>query len=186
MDKATTDRATLLIAAPSATVGFALAFNLGAFDVVFFDSIFAMWVLATTVLVASLISPTLPPRHWVGRILLLIPSGWLALSWLHDPAAEDEFERFVLGAGLVVTAIVFPFIAWILISAINPDFLALPNINKGVIVGAVLAFAIAGYLIGARNDVFLSCQDFKISGNDLPTNCVNEPGASSSLPRLQL
>ena len=62
-----TDRSTLLITVPSATIAFGVAFNLGAFDTVFFDAILAVWVTATIVLIASVISPTLPPRHWSGR-----------------------------------------------------------------------------------------------------------------------
>ena len=33
-------------------------------------------------------------------------------------------------------------------------------------------FIIIGFAFGARNDMFLDCEDFKISGNDLPSNCV--------------
>ena len=40
---------------------------------------------------------------------------------------------------------------------------------------AVLLFVLAGFGIGARNDVFLNCDDFKVSGNDLPANCISGP-----------
>ena len=44
-------------------MAFTLAFNLGAFGTVFFDAIFTAWVIATIVLVGSLVSK-LPPQTW--------------------------------------------------------------------------------------------------------------------------
>jgi hypothetical protein len=41
-----------------------------------------------------------------------------------------------------------------------------------VVMAAVGLFMIIGFVIGARNDMFLNCGDFKISGNDLPANCL--------------
>jgi hypothetical protein len=167
----TNERATLLILVPSASVGFALAFNLGAFGVVFFDRILAVWVMATIVLVASLVT-SLPPNGWLGRIVLLIPSVWLLLAFIDSPDREGSLDDGIFVATIAVTVICLPFIAWILISAINPEFLQLPRSSKTVIVVTVLVFAIAGWALGYRNNTFLTCDDFKISGNDLPASCV--------------
>jgi len=38
---------------------------------------------------------------------------------------------------------------------------------------------IAGFAIGARNDMFLNCGDVKISGNGLPANCLEVTTESS-------
>lgn len=167
-----TDRSTLLITVPSATIAFGVAFNLGAFDTVFFDAILAVWVTATIVLIASVISPTLPPRHWSGRLVLLIPTVWVVLAIISGPERDDAAARFLFAISLIVALVALPFIAWILISAINPYFLELPNRQRGAVVLAVLFFVVVGYLFGARNDVILTCDDFKVSGNDLPANCV--------------
>lgn len=172
----TAERATLLIAVPSASVAFTLAFNLGAFGTVFFDAIFTAWVIATIVLVGSLVSK-LPPRTWWGRFVLLVPSFWFVASWITDPGAEDAAASIIFGSTLFITVVCLPFIAWILISAINPEFLDLPNPNKAAIIAAVVAFAASGYFVGTRNDIFLDCGDFKVSGNDLPSNCVSVPEA---------
>lgn len=37
----------------------------------------------------------------------------------------------------------------------------------------VLVIALLGYGVGEFNGRFLSCNDFKVSGNDLPTNCAD-------------
>ena len=172
----TAERATLLIAVPSASVAFTLAFNLGAFGTVFFDAIFTAWVIATIVLVGSLVSK-LPPQTWWGRFVLFVPSLWFLASWIIDPGAEDAPAQILFAFTIFITAVCLPFIAWILISAINPEFLELPNSNKAAIVAAVVLFAACGYLVGARNDIFLDCGDFKVSGSDLPANCVSVPEA---------
>jgi hypothetical protein len=172
----TAERATLLIAVPSASVAFTLAFNLGAFGTVFFDAIFTAWVIATLVLVGSLVS-RLPPQSWWGRFVLFVPSLWFLASWIVDPAAEGGSARVIFALTIFITVVCLPLIAWILISAINPEFLELPNSNKAAIVAAVVLFAASGYFVGARNDIFLDCGDFKVSGNDLPSNCVSVPAA---------
>ncbi|MGB7861258.1 MAG: hypothetical protein WBM90_12235 [Acidimicrobiia bacterium] len=169
------DRATLLIVVPAATVAFALAFNFGAFGVIFFDRILAVWVMATIVLIASLIG-RLPPRSWWGRVILLLPSAWVVLAFLDSPADGERLDESVFVVAIVVTLLTLPFIAWVLISAINPEFLNLSTRNKGAVVAAVVIFAAVGWGFGARNDAFLVCDDFKVSGNDLPANCVEADG----------
>ena len=96
-----------------------------------------------------------------------------------DPNGEDAASRAVLGFSITVTVICLPLIAWILISAINPEFVDLPRPNRIAVLGAVISFALIGYALGARNDLFLTCKDFKVSGNDLPSNCTPEPAAAS-------
>ena len=173
MEGTSVERATLLILVPSASVGFALAFNLGAFGTVFFDRILAVWVMATIVLIASLVSD-LPPNNWLGRIVLLLPTGWLILAFIDAPDQGGLVDNSVFVITVLVTVVCLPFIAWILISAINEEFTLLPNRNKMIIVAGVLAFAMIGWALGFRHPSFLTCNDFKVSGNDQPANCVKE------------
>jgi hypothetical protein len=165
------DRAALLIAVPSASVAFMLAFNLGAFDTIFFDAVFSVWVVSTLVLVGSLVS-RLPPQHLGGRLILFVPSLWFFAAWVTDPADDDTASNVLFASTIFVTVVCLPFIAWMLISIINPEFVDLPGKNKLAVLGAVILFASIGYLVGVRNDVFLTCDEFKLSGNDLPDNCT--------------
>jgi hypothetical protein len=173
-----TERATLLITITAATVAFGLGSNLGAFDVIFFDALLTVWVIATIVLVGSFVT-SLPPRHVGGRLVLLLPSGWLLAALMSDPASEGLASRVLFALTIAVTVVCLPFIAWALISAINPEFIDLPRLNRIAVAGAVIAFALIGYGLGARNDLFLSCDDFKISGNDLPPNCTSGPDTAN-------
>jgi hypothetical protein len=165
------DRATLLITAGSATVAFTVGFNFGAFGVVFFAQLLTIWVIATIVLVASMVSD-LPPNTWPRRLVLLVPSLWIIAAWIDNTFAFNRDEQIVFALTVAVTLFVLPAVAWILITAINSDFTELPGRSKGIVIASVGLFIIIGFVFGARNDFFLNCDDFRISGNDLPANCV--------------
>jgi hypothetical protein len=174
VEPSATDRATLIIAVATATGAFAIGFNFGAFDVVFFDALQSIWVISSIVLVASFIT-NLRPKHWLGRLILLIPSVWVIMAWIADPAGEDATSDVLFTITLLLTLVTLPFIAWVLVSAINPDFLELPRPNRIAIITALVVFALVGFGMGRHNDLFLNCDDFKISGNDLPDNCTSGP-----------
>jgi hypothetical protein len=178
METSAADRASLLIAVAAAGGAFMIGFNFGAFDVVFFDALLSIWVVATIVFVASFLT-NLPPRDWLGRLILLIPSVWIVLAWIAGPSGSDAASDALYVFTIVLTLVTLPFIAWILVSVINPDFLVLPRPNRVAILAALVVFALAGFAMGARNDLFLNCDDFKISGNDLPANCVSGPNTAN-------
>jgi hypothetical protein len=165
------DRATLLIAAGASAVAFSIGFNYGAFDAIFFSDVFRVWVVATVVFVGSLISP-LPPHTWPRRLVLLVPTLWLLASWIDSNLDVANSDKIVTGVTFVVTFIALPFVGWFLVTAINTDFADLPRTHKGAVLGAIAVFLAVGALLGARNDAILTCEDFKVSGNDLPVNCV--------------
>jgi len=169
------DRATLLVTVGSATVAFMLGFNVGAFGIIFFDQLLLVWVIATIVLVASIISD-LPPNTWPRRLVLLLPTLWLLSAWVDSAQDVARGERIVFFLTLAVTVVALPFVAWILVTAINTDFAELPRGNKLLVIAAVGIAIVVGFGIGARNDFILNCDDFKISGNDLPANCIEVDG----------
>lgn len=172
MKATASDRATLLIIAGSAIVAFNVGFNLGAFGVVFFDQLLAVWVIASVVMVASIVSK-LPPRTWPRRLVLFIPTLWLIAAWIDNRYSFNSDERIVFALTVTVTIFVLPVVAWILITAVNADFAELPGRKKGIVIGITGLFLIIGLGFGARNDLLFNCGDFKISGNDLPANCIN-------------
>ena len=171
MDATPSDRATLLITAGSAGIAFTVGFNLGAFGVVFFDQLLTIWVVSTVLLVASF-SGHSPPHTWPRRLVLLVPSLWLVAAWIDNAISFDQQERIIFTMTVVVTMFVLPAVGWVLITAINTDFANLPGRSKGIVVATIGLFIVIGFALGARNDLFLNCGDFKISGNDRPANCA--------------
>ena len=168
------DRASVLIAVTASTVAFTVAFNYAAFDTVFFERVFAVWVAATIVLIASVLT-SVGPQTWPRRLPLLVPTLWLIFQTLWTTGAISVAENVVDWMALLVAVATLPFLAYVLVGAINPAFLHLPDRNKWAVIGAVVLFTIIGTGVGARNDFFLTCEDFKVSGNDLPTNCRTLP-----------
>ena len=177
LETSPSDRATLLITAGSASVAFTVGFNLGAFGVVFFDQLLVVWVVATIVFVGSLVS-SLPPTTWPRRLVLLVPTLWLIAAWVDNAYAFDRAERIAFALTVMVTMFVLPAVAWILITVINTDFAELPGRKKGIVIAAVALAMIMGFGFGTGNDLFLDCQDFKVSGSDLPENCLNTDSAT--------
>lgn len=178
MEAGANDRAALLITVGAGSIAFTLGFNAGAFNTIFFDVYLGIWVLATAVLVGSLVSK-LPPQFWWGRVLLLLPSAWIVVAWLSDPAGDENGE-VLFGLTIVAAVVCLPFIVWVLAAAINPEFVNLPRMTRALVIAGVLLFALVGFGMGARNDLFLNCDDFKVSGNDLPANCVQVADSAAS------
>jgi hypothetical protein len=165
------NRATLLITAGSAGIAFSVGFNLGAFGVVFFDQLLTIWVVATVILVFSIVGDT-PPHTWPRRLVLLVPSLWLVAAWIDNAFTFENEERVIFALTVIVTMFILPAVGWILITVINTDFAHLPGRSKGIVIATIGLFIVIGFGLGARNDLFLNCGDFKISGNDRPANCL--------------
>lgn len=152
------------------------AFTLGAWGDFFFDQMLTIWAAATGAFIVVLIQPRGKPR--VGRAFaLLIPSVWLGLSFLvADADPEDPVAGLVTVLGVVVGILAVPATIWVLARMIWPEFaedITWPR--RLVIIGAVLAIAVASFLLGANQSKFLTCDDFAVSGNSNPPGCVPAP-----------
>jgi hypothetical protein len=174
MGGSTIERATLLVVVGSASIAFMVGFNLGAFNVVFFGQLLIVWVIATIVLVASIVSD-LPPDTWPRRLILVLPSLWMLARWLENAQPISSGEQIVFALTVVVTVVALPFQAWILVTAINTDFADLPRGNKVVVIVAVAVTFVVGLGLGYRNDTILTCDDFESAGSVLPENCIQVP-----------
>lgn len=180
------DRATVLIAVTTSSVAFIVAFNFGAFDTVFFNRISTVWVISTVVLVASFVT-SVGPKTWTGRLALLLPTLWIALQSLTVTGLVSIDDNVINWFAAAVTGVALPFLAYALVGAVNPAYIDLPQRNKRAIIISVLVFAGIGAVMGVRNDLFLTCEDFEVSGNDQPVNCRKAPGeASTESPSLGL
>jgi hypothetical protein len=65
-----------------------------------------------------------------------------------------------------------PYALYLVIEIINPQILTLQGWGPKLgLVAAAGFFLAAGYGAGVRNDLFMTCHDFEISGDTPPSNC---------------
>lgn len=167
-------------AAGLATVTLALlvwpiGFNLGAYGVVFYADIFAIVVATSaTLVVAMLLAPPGQRPPWYITVALAAPAGWLiAAVTLFDSVSEAARSPGLGAIGLGVVVISLPVIMRTLLRLFNPELSGPRSLRVRVgTVAIILGAALAGFVVGANNDAFLFCEDFKVAGADLPPNCT--------------
>lgn len=155
-----------------------IAFNLGAYGVVFYEDIFLFVVVATAGLAVSLLaSPKTGGQRWYVNVALVAPLVWFALAATFTDSTADAATNPILGPLALATAIVsLPAALRLMIEMFVPGFRSYES--RRLLVGGLvvlIGMAGAGYLVGANNDFFLTCADFKVAGSDEPENC--DPGS---------
>ena len=111
---------------------------------------------------------------WFVRLSLAAPALWLALSvTFFDSTAEAASDPYFGTIGLFIVAVSIPTLLKLLIGLFAPDLTSLRDSHLlGVVIAVVIVVASAGYAVGANNDAFLICDDFKVAGADQPANCA--------------
>ncbi len=168
-------RTFILASVVGASTVWDIAFNLGVYDTIFFEKIFFLWSASLAVFLASL---ALPDKYsqirWWGRLILIAPTLWVGLALIDNPTSEPtSLDSAMLLLGLGLYAVCLPYTLYFVGRITNPEFFELHNRRLlGALVGIVFIIGILGFFVGQRNDLFLSCDDFKVSGNDIPANCT--------------
>jgi hypothetical protein len=151
-----------------------IAFNLGAYGAVFYNDIFRFVVTATVGLAIALVtSPYEGHKRWVTRAALASPAAWLAVSvLLFDSTAAAASDPVFGVVGLAVALVSIPTVLKLLIDLFVADLTSLEDTRMLMFAIALVALvAVAGFAVGANNDAFLTCDDFKVAGADQPSNC---------------
>ncbi len=157
-----------------------LAFNLGAFDTIFFDKMFSVWVICTVLLLTQIVLPkTYRKLTILGALALFAPSFWVILQYLDVmPGFSIEVSELLYLLSFILTIICLPYTVYLVMSFLQEEVVALRPRRLMVWLFVITAsIGLVGYFVDANNDIFLFCEDFKVSGNDLPTNCYANPQA---------
>lgn len=160
-----------------AAVGVALAswefgFNLAAFETIFFEHLFAVWVASSAVLIACCMLPSeRRPLGWLGMLALFSPTLWV-ISLIASYANNGDWAwlSFLIGSG--VALICLPYVGYVLIAVMQTDAQRLNQ--KRHLLGLVLIATLsggAGFVVGGQHYFLLTCEDFKRSGSFVPENC---------------
>ena len=171
-------RAFMLSSIAISTSVFSIAFFYGVFGTIFFENLFYVWVASTVAMAASLFVPPvdgLPALvSWRGRVVLLLPTALMVWLFLSDnPSLDLEAAGwFEWALAFIIVGLSLPYLLLVLIIVAIPDVeqLRQPKL-KAAILGICLATVVAGYFIGTHHFHFITCHDFEISGNSVPSNC---------------
>lgn len=160
----------IALAYPMGSAGF----ELGAFGQLFYVRKLTAWAMVTGALVALTLLPRsmAPVSRW-HLVVLAIPSVWLFLATVLRTYTGGTIEHPVLFSfGLLTYLVCLPYAVILVVEIVNPDLLNLEGWQPkaGLVLIAGL-FVSLGYLGGARNDLFLSCEEFIIAGDEPPPNC---------------
>ena len=149
------------------------AFTLGAWGVLFFDTLMTLWVASTAAFVFVLVERRpVGARLWRAFVLLL-PSVWLIFSF-NDIDTTDVFAFIATVLALLVVLIASPLTVWVLARIMWPDFGENSTTRqRWLIVGVVVGIGVVAFLLGVNQDRFLTCEEFTISGNSEPPGCVH-------------
>lgn len=153
-------------------IGWWPAFTLGAYGAIFFEQLYTLWAAATTVFLAAVV--VLRRRAWrrPALLTLLLPSLWLALTWVLPAGSSGLLADVVFWLGVSVTLVGVPVMAGIMIALLLPGASQLRGRQGMIALGVVVAVMGMAWLLGDQHPRLMTCQDFAISGNSLPPGCA--------------
>ena len=152
------------------------AFTLGVWDEIFFDDILTLWAASTAAFVFVLVERRPVGIRLLRAFVLLLPTVWLVLNFFFVDETTDLAILLVDVFALLAVLLGIPFTLWVLVGVVWPDFAhdTRPR-TKWFIVLVVLGIVVASYLLGLNQELFLTCEDFAISGKSAPPHCTPAP-----------
>jgi len=177
--EASTDRimqATSVAVVAAALVVWWPAFAIGAYGVIFFNQLLALWAASTAIFLTSLTAGRRARLSWARRLALLIPSLWLLLAFALPERGPEPWSRALFYVAIVLTLAGTPFLAALLLRVTIAGYEQIPSRRRLVAAAIVGSVAITAFGLGQSNNRFLTCNDFIISGNDTPPGCAQGHG----------
>ena len=86
------------------------AFDLGAYGVIFFQQLLALWAASTAIFLVSLTAGRRDRVSWPRRLALLLPSLWLLLALVLPEAGAKPWPRALFYVAIVLTLAGAPFL----------------------------------------------------------------------------
>ena len=161
-------RTFLLVTVAGALTAFDVGFELGAFDNVAYNRIFAALVISSVVFVATLVAndESFSTSNWSRAILglpliyVLADMAWLTLS---------QTIVDILSIAILLT---FPYALYVSAKLMRIDFFQLDRNEQKVAGATIAALFLIGLYVGSAHERFLTCNDFERSGDFVPADCV--------------
>ncbi|MDH4278930.1 MAG: hypothetical protein OEZ14_07090 [Acidimicrobiia bacterium] len=154
---------------PAALTAWQVGFEFGAFDVIAYRRVFAVFVVSTVVLVATFIAPDsgFATTAW-SRLVLSLPLVYVAADI--TLLTESTLVTNVLSATILLTG---PYIVWVAARLMGFEFFRLAQREQAAALVLVVTIGVLGWYVGHNNSRFLTCRDFVRMGDFVPDNCVD-------------
>lgn len=153
-----------------------IAFNFGAYGVLFFRDFYKIWILTLAAFFAhAFILPRVQVRkenEWrmLWSWIAVISSTLVVVSWIN---VLDMPAWMSAIAEVLVLLYTIPYVALVLIYVSNPEMLRLKRWDVLIALFAIIGLiTLIGFLVGLYHPYFLVCEEFTISGEFVPTNCT--------------
>lgn len=149
-----------------------IAFNLGVHGTIFYDRLQALWVAATVVLLAVVLTGkrgVIFGRY--GTLALLSPTFWFIFNALTPQVDITWYEELVWFIALTMFAVTIPYILYVIFQLIETDAISLPPRYRNYLTTIVIFVALAGLTVGMLNSYFVSCDQFRVAGDAVPADC---------------
>ena len=161
-------RTFVLISTPAALVAWQVGFEYGAFDIIAYRRIFAVFVISLVVLIATFVSAQsgFATSTW-SRLILSLPMVYIAADL--TSLTTSAIVVNALGAAILLTS---PYVVWVAARLMGFEFFTLTRREQLAIVALVMMIGILGWYVGHNNDHFLTCRDFVRMGDFEPANCA--------------
>jgi hypothetical protein len=162
------DRTFLLILIGGALTAWEIGFELGAFDTVLYRRLFAVFVMSTAALVASVANENDENRvPLLGKCVLALPLLMVLVDITID---EDQLTRALYW----IVAATSPYPIYVIAKLLGGDFFGLTRRLQIIAVVTIIGIGGVGWYMGYANDHFVTCEDFERAGEYQPSNCESE------------
>ena len=170
-------RMFIILAITAAVSGWNLAFKFGVAGQIPFDFLLTIWAGSTAALLASLFWPRKNSIiNWWNRLTLFTPSLWFVVSWMDiNMDRFTQADEFTFVISLIILFVCVPYTVILLITITNRELFEIktPRLRVGL-AGVILVVYLIAYFTGVNHTAFVTCEDFDLSGDFVPADCISE------------
>lgn len=171
-------RTFILLSISAALGGWNLAFKYGVAREIPFDIMLTIWAASTAAMLASLFWPREDSIiSWWHRFVLATPSFWFLVAWMDLNMVRFSIaDEIAFGVSLMILFVCVPYTVILLLSITNRELFELktPHLRVGLVLIILFVYGIA-FLVGSNHTVFLTCDEFEVAGDIVPTDCLVAP-----------
>ena len=164
---------TLLVSALGTSLAaWDIAFNFAIYGGIFYDKLMAVWVIATVILLAMLLSDQRSVLGRWGIGMLLVPTGWFIFFALSPSFGDAWYANILWVVAMVMFIAAIGYILSVLAWMLDDSGVTRSAEYRNRLIIIVLTVTLAGYLAGRNHQYFVFCEQFRIAGDVVPDDCT--------------